>query len=757
MKRLILLVVIAATLLSCKESKEVKNFYKIPFGDKTFGIGVEKNLLKLSYRNEDNEALFTDLVDKNITFDAASISDKLFQSDYYEVSLNDGITLNMVKSSDKIEIKYETDMTQITFKDSAHLYGLGERYGKLNLLDENIKYKIVNEHKYSDRAILPIPVVYDDNGNFVYFASPYKATITVEKSGNDVVLLYINGNKEKSFRGVDIYVSDSQTLIDSVSEYQKLVGLPPLPPKWLFGYIQSKYGYFSIKQTLDIAKKFNELGLPATGIVLDLYWFKYMGDIDWNYDNFEDPVAFIKELDTLGFKLINISEPFFDKNSKNFNYFKSMGYFGKNKDGKIMNLKNWWGEGAVFDYTNPAANFSLWNKSYKPLMNQGIGGLWTDLGEPEGVYHTTRFKMGIEDDIHNQYNYYWSKMLYENIKREYPDRRPVILSRSGWASSPKLGVSIWSGDAEASWKGFKIQPFIMTSASLSGFSYWASDVGGFVGEGTPHLFTKWNEFGLFSPIYRPHGSGVDREPWSYEGAALEDVAGLLKLRAQFLPYIYSTAYSASFLGIPFIRPIDVANPALSNEERIEFENQEYFFGKSILYRQTYENDQYNVYLPNKGEWIDLKDNKTYCGGEIHSITYKRGEPSYFLKPNGIFIMNSKSDYQKIETLDVYINSINNGSEYFYYYDDDGITTEYLKDKYNLIKIENIVSEDKIIIKLTPEKLNLKENLPSMNFKVYSLIKLKGDSFEAVENQNENSYSFSVGNLEETKIMILKKL
>ncbi|HQJ06633.1 MAG TPA: hypothetical protein PLI57_09685, partial [Spirochaetota bacterium] len=92
MKRLILLVVIAATLLSCKESKEVKNFYKIPFGDKTFGIGVEKNLLKLSYRNEDNEALFTDLVDKNITFDAASISDKLFQSDYYEVSLNDGIT-----------------------------------------------------------------------------------------------------------------------------------------------------------------------------------------------------------------------------------------------------------------------------------------------------------------------------------------------------------------------------------------------------------------------------------------------------------------------------------------------------------------------------------------------------------------------------------------------------------------------------------------------------------------------------------------
>ncbi|HPK62863.1 MAG TPA: DUF5110 domain-containing protein, partial [Spirochaetota bacterium] len=217
------------------------------------------------------------------------------------------------------------------------------------------------------------------------------------------------------------------------------------------------------------------------------------------------------------------------------------------------------------------------------------------------------------------------------------------------------------------------------------------------------------------------------------------------------------AYSASFLGIPFIRPIDVANPALSNEERIEFENQEYFFGKSILYRQTYENDQYNVYLPNKGEWIDLKDNKTYCGGEIHSITYKRGEPSYFLKPNGIFIMNSKSDYQKIETLDVYINSINNGSEYFYYYDDDGITTEYLKDKYNLIKIENIVSEDKIIIKLTPEKLNLKENLPSMNFKVYSLIKLKGDSFEAVENQNENSYSFSVGNLEETKIMILKKL
>ena len=532
--------------------------------------------------------------------------------------------------------------------------------------------------------------------------------------------------------------------------------MPPLPPKWLFGYIQSKYGYFSSKQTLDIAKKFNELGLPATGIVLDLYWFKHMGDIDWHEDNFPDPLSFIKELDTLGFKLINISEPFFDSNSKNFKSFQNAGYFGKDSSGKMAHLVNWWGKGGVFDYSNPAACNALWSKSYRPQLKQGVAGLWTDLGEPEGVYYATRFKEGREDEIHNIYNLLWSKMLYNNISKEFPNVRPVILSRSGWSGSPKYGVSIWSGDAKSDWGGLKIQPFIMMSSNLSGFSYWASDVGGFVGEGTPDLFIRWNEFGLFSPIYRPHGSGVDREPWAYEEDALTYVSKLVKLRSRFLPYIYSSAYQTSSNGTPMITPVNIYDKNLSDEKRVEFENNQYYFGKSIFYRQPYENESYEVYLPEKGDWIDMSTYKIYQGEKVHNIKYIKGEPSYFLKPASIFVMNRDESYKKNENLDIYINSTGSGVDSFVVYNDDGITNSFKNGSYSLLNIKNSVTTDKTVIEIIPEKSDYKDERPNLNFKIFiNKNQIKNSTIEGKIDTNDGSFNFMIGYPDKKESVIIE--
>ena len=610
------------------------------------------------------------------------------------------------------KIKYETD--KITFElNTKSIYGLGERYGNLNLLDYYGTYKIINDHKYGDRAIMSIPVIYTDNGLCIYFASPYKTKMIFEEKDGIAYVSYYNFDK-----GFDIYIIKENSTLEAVKKYYELVGKPPLPPKWLFGYIQSKYGYYSQQETLDIAKKFVALDLPATGIVLDLYWFKYMGDIDWAQKTFPDPKNFIKELNTLGFELINISEPFFDRYSKNHKIFKDFGFFGK-KDNSYMQLSSWWGTGGIFDYTNEQANKLLWNNSYKKLIEIGVGGLWTDLGEPEGVPENTIFKLGKEDDIHNLYNYYWSKMLYTNFTNDFPLKRPVILSRSGFSTSPRFGVSVWSGDSNASFSGLEIQPALMISSSLSGFSFWASDVGGFVGDSTPKLYTKWSEFGLFSPIYRPHGGKVDREPWVFGEDTLKNVTKLLKLRAKFQPYIYSNAYLTSNYGIPFIKPVMFTDSNIALEIKQEIENNSYFFGESILYRQSYNNYNYSVYLPISGEWVEMQSFKSYIGNVLHKINFIDGNPPYFLKPNGVFIENSKASYKEFDTMEIYINNRSEGVGSFLYYDDDGISTNYKNGSYDLLEIKNSFENGKIIIEINPIKTDFNKNkLPNLEFNIF---------------------------------------
>lgn len=750
MKRLILFLFLLF-LFSCK--KENNNIYKI---NSNFKIGISEKTLLLSYRNNDNEELFKELTKKTLIFEDLKIEgNRIISNNFNILKSEESLSLN------DIDIKRENNNIVISIRNSKKIYGLGQRYGNLNLLDENINYKIYNEHKYSDRAIVPIPVIFTDNGNVIYFASPYKAFIRFNRDNDSIKIIY-NNEKDNKTRGVDIYFIDSDSLIQASSEYARLVGLAPLPPKWLFGYIQSKYGYFSETETLGIAKKFIEYDLPATGIVLDLYWFRYMGDIDWYERGFPDPVNFIKELDKLGFKLINISEPFFDEKSKNFNLFKNLNYFGlRANENKFQYLSSWWGKGAIFDFTNPLANSHLWNLSYKPLIKQGVSGLWTDLGEPENVPSNTRFKKGKEHDIHNLYNYFWSKMLYENWSKDFPEQRQVILSRSGWSCSPYYGVSVWSGDASSKWKeGLSIQPKIMISASLSNFSYWASDVGGFVGQGSPELYVRWSEFGLFSPIYRPHGAQVEREPWAFGEDALVHTKKILKLRARLHPYIYSTAYDVSFNGKPFIRPIEIKENILPKEKEIEIENLSYYFGKNIIYRIGNKEGEtkYDVYLPDKGEYLEYQTKKIYSGERLYSIEYKMGYPPFFIKPNGIIITNPEENYKDIKKYEIIINNKSEGESSFTIYDDDGITTNYKKGIYNLLEIKNKFYNNKIELTLTPLKTEYnKNNLPNLDFIIYTkdIKNVKGEN--TIFNKEKGEIILNINYPDKERIYIIELL
>ena len=85
--------------------------------------------------------------------------------------------------------------------------------------------------------------------------------------------------------------------------------------------------------------------------------------------------------------------------------------------------------------------------------------------------------------------------------------------------------------------------------AASGLPYWTTDTGGFFRPGRTSLpipptmsdFFRWLEFSTFSPLMRVHGYQTNTEPWNYGPEMVEQEKGLIDLRYQLLPYIYSQA------------------------------------------------------------------------------------------------------------------------------------------------------------------------------------------------------------------------
>ncbi|MCP4458730.1 MAG: hypothetical protein GY816_12010, partial [Cytophagales bacterium] len=165
--------------------------------------------------------------------------------------------------------------------------------------------------------------------------------------------------------------------------YTHLTGRMPLPPAWALGFLQSKYGYQNETEARQIVNTFRQKGIPLDAIILDLFWFTNMGDFQWDLSQFPNPTQMINDFLNLGVRTILITEPYFRNNSINFNTASANGYFGQTTGGQTYVLPNfWYGPAALLDFTNTQAQNWLWNLC-QPLVNQGVGGWWTDLCEPE--------------------------------------------------------------------------------------------------------------------------------------------------------------------------------------------------------------------------------------------------------------------------------------------------------------------------------------------------------------------------------------
>lgn len=424
------------------------------------------------------------------------------------------------------------------------------------------------------------------------------------------------------------YFRVGDSLADLRRGYMQLVGKPLIPNRKLFGLWMSEFGYDDWAELDGVSQSLQKNGFPLDGMVMDLQWFggirdnsenSSMGKLAWDESHFPDPAGKIKALAKQHIGLMLIEESYISRGLPEHQALQDKGFLVRQPDGKPVYLakKPWWGKGGMIDWSNPDAGAYWHDTKRQALVDMGVLGHWTDLGEPmdfaaDAVYHGFAPGKTTHSDLHNLYNVLWHQSIFDGYQRHHSQQRPFMLSRAGGAGMQRYGAGMWSGDIPARLDNLAAHLNAQMQMSLSGVDYFGSDAGGFyrhsfagTQEEYAKLYTRWFAVSALIDLpLRPHADNVCN-CYSTAPDKVGDLASNranARLRYELIPYYYSLAHRANRAGDPIIAPAiyaDEADPTLRGM------GAQKLIGDKLLAALETRSDSktMRVYLP-KGEWFD---------------------------------------------------------------------------------------------------------------------------------------------------------
>lgn len=594
---------------------------------------------------------------------------------------------------------------------NGSFYGAGERGYNFNLAGDTLV--MYNKQNYGYTAGDPrirqmnitMPLFLSSNGYAVVFDDYAAADMVM----SNPIVYTTEGKAPVSY----YFVNSAGSLADLCTKLTAITGRQALPPLWSLGYITSKYGYRTQRETTGVVDTLKRAGYPLDGIVLDLYWYgkeQDMGRLDWDPEQWPDHKKMLSDLSKRGVNTVIISQPYILRNGRgvdNYNELRSKGLLLADTTGSPQEVKIWVGEGGMFDVSNPDTRTWLRDR-YKQLTLDGVSGWWGDLGEPEVHPESGRHANGLTTrQYHNRYGNDWSSIISDLFRESFPDRRLMTMMRGGTTGLQTYNVFPWSTDVSRSWGGLAPQITIMLNSGLSGLGYMSHDVGGFAIDPEapydPELYVRWLQLGTFSPVLRTH-SQKSAEPYCYPEQQ-DIILPLIKERYRWLPYNYTLAYENASQGLPLVRPLNFYTPGSTRFDDI---NDEYLWGSDVLVAPVLTQGATNrkVIFPD-GEWVDITSPETlYHGGDTIIYNAPLEVLPLFVRagafiPTADYKMNNTRDYRTDRyTINYYPNG---GKSAYTLYEDDLTSPESLESgKYRLITFDGDASDTAIRIKVTSD-------------------------------------------------------
>jgi alpha-glucosidase (family GH31 glycosyl hydrolase) len=276
-------------------------------------------------------------------------------------------------------------------------------------------------------------------------------------------------------------------------------------------------------------------------------------------------------------------------------------------------------------------------------------------------------------------------------------KRPFVFSRWGGLGNHRYPIG-FSGDTLVLWSALAFQPRFTAAAANVAYGWWSHDIGGHMfKDGTPELYLRWVQFGVFSPILRLHSTNkaaLDRRPWGKPERYFHAACDAMQLRHALIPYIYSMAWRAHRTGISLVTPMYYARSADdSNASAFEAQDQ-YFFGSELIVAPIIAPSDpktgfatKKLWLPS-GSWFNFFTGESFVGNRWHEIKASLEDIPVYAKAGAIIPLAPKPVWGGIDNpteLDVYI--FPGADNTFNLYEDDGETTEYQQGKYAITRFE----------------------------------------------------------------------
>lgn len=586
----------------------------------------------------------------------------------------------VVKEQDGLNISDNGVSLSFTLDKNEKLYGGGQRV--LGMDRRGHSMPLYNKAHYgyttsSNQMYFGLSAVMSSKNYSVLFDNTASGELDIGKTNSDELLFKAQGGRASYIMVL------GENLKDTVTNTVAVTGKQPLPPRWLLGNFASRFGYKSQNEVMDVIDAFNTQDIPVDAVVLDLYWFGkdikgHMGNLSWDTVAFPEPEKMISELRAQDVKTVLITEPFILTTSKQWDSAVANNALAQNDDGAPYTFDFYFGNTGLVDVFSEAGQDWFW-QYYEKLAAQGVAGWWGDLGEPEvhpdDIQHMWQSTKVSGAEVHNAYGHQWAKTVYNNLTELQPDTRPFVLMRSGFLGSQRYGMVPWTGDVSRSWGGLKPQVELALQMSVFGMAYTHSDLGGFAGGETfdPELYTRWLQFGTFSPVFRPHAQdNIAPEPIFHADPVKSIARKFIQLRYDMLPYNYSLAFENALYGTPLMRPL-----AMTYGESDWFENADsYLWGDGLLVSPVTSANQtvWPTLLP-EGVWIDFFSDTKYQGGQTVNYPLSQDNFPVWVKAGSFMPMadglsrTEQFDARKIEMHYWHDNSVNSSS--YTYYEDDG--------------------------------------------------------------------------------------
>jgi alpha-D-xyloside xylohydrolase len=476
------------------------------------------------------------------------------------------------------------------------VFGFGEKFLALDKVGQTVDLNMVEAlGTTTPRSYKNVPFFWTTRGWGVFFHHSARMTCWVGSCGAADVQVAI----EDDFLDYTLFFGSPREIL---ARYTDLTGKGRMPPRWSFGYWQSKISYRSADEALDVVRRNRGEGIPTDVLHLDTDWFRenWRCDLEFAPDRFPDPAGFLKEMAELGAKVSLWQLPYIPEGSKLFDELLAVEGFVKTQDGGLYDIgicytPGFSGRVGCIDFTNPEAK-RVYQSALRRLFELGARVIKVDFGEQaplDGIYHDGT-------PGHRMHNLY--PLLYNQAVAEVTEEatgESIIWARSTWAGSQRYPLH-WGGDSSANWHNLGPQIQGGLSLGLTGFPFWSMDIGGFVGEASGPLLVRWMQAGVFFSHPRIHGTG-DRELYKRDPETLRICRDYVRLHYRLLPYLWATARDCVEHSLPVSRALVLEYPDDPTTWRI---GDQWLFGDALLVAPILdESGRRRVYLP-AGTWTD---------------------------------------------------------------------------------------------------------------------------------------------------------